>query len=56
MARAKKVKIYINGVYLESVRELSEAEARVRCYERQDRYEVTTLGYTNKLPVYEIRQ
>lgn len=49
----KKFKIYINGVYLESYSRLSEAEARVRCYEKQDRYE-QSIGYTNPLPVYEI--
>lgn len=56
MARAKKVKIYINGTYLESCKELSVAEAKVRWYEKQDRYEIDVCGYTNKLPVYEIRQ
>ena len=49
----KKFKIYINGVYLESYSKLSEAEARVRCYEKQDRYE-QSIGYTNSLPVYKI--
>ena len=51
----KKFRIYINGHYLESYSKLSEAEARVRSYERQDRYERDTLGYTNPLPTYEIR-
>lgn len=51
----KKFRIYINGHYLESYSKLSEAEARVRIYERQDRYERDTLGYTNPLPTYEIR-
>ena len=51
----KKFRIYINGVYLESYSRLSEAEARIRNYERQDRYERDTEGYTNPLPSYEIR-
>ena len=51
----KKFKIYINGTYLESFSKQCEAESRVRCYERQDRYERDVCGYTNKLPVYEIR-
>lgn len=52
----KKFKIYINGKYLESFSKLSEAEARVRTYERQDRYERDVEGYTNPLPTYEIRK
>lgn len=53
--KMKKFKIYINGVYLESFSKRSEAEARVNLYERQDKYERDTLGYTNPLPTYEIR-
>lgn len=52
----KRYKIYINGIYLESYSKLSEAEARVRSYERQDRYERDVEGYTNTLPTYEIRK
>jgi hypothetical protein len=52
----KKFKIYINGKYLESFSKLSEAEARIRSYERQDRYERDVEGYTNPLPTYEIRK
>ncbi len=52
----KKYKIYINGKYLESFSKLTEAEARIRSYERQDRYERDVEGYTNPLPVYEIRK
>ena len=52
----KKFKIFINGKYLESYSKRSEAEARVRCYERQDRYERDVCGYTNALPTYEIKQ
>lgn len=51
----KKFRIYVNNVYLESYSKLSEAEARVRCYERQDKYECDVCGYTNELPIYEIR-
>ena len=51
----KKFRIYCNGHYLESYSKQSEAEARIRIYERQDRYERDVCGYTNKLPVYEIR-
>lgn len=56
MARMKKYKIYINGTYLESYSKLEEAEARIRIYERQERYERDVCGYTNQLPTYEIRQ
>lgn len=52
----KEFKIYINGIYLESFSHLSQAEARVRIYERQDRYERDVEGYTNPLPTYEIRK
>lgn len=52
----KKFKIYINDKYLESYSKLSEAEARVRSYERQDRYERDVEGYTSPLPTYEIRK
>lgn len=52
----KRYRIYINGHYLESYSRRSEAEARVRIYERQDRYEIEVEGYTNPLPVYEIRE
>ena len=51
----KKFKIYINNKYLESFSKLSEAEARVRTYKRQDLYERDVLGYTNPLPTYEIK-
>ena len=51
----KKYRIYINNVYLESFSKLSEAEACVRIYERQDRYERDVEGYTNPLPTYEIK-
>lgn len=54
--KMKEFKIYINGIYLESFSHLSEAEARVRIYERQDRYERDVEGYTNPLPTYEIRK
>ena len=54
--KMKKYKIFINGVYLESYSKLSEAEARIRSYERQDRYERDVEGYTNPLPTYEIRK
>lgn len=50
-----KFQIWINGHYLETFRNLSEAQARVRTYERQDRYERDVEGYTNPLPVYEIK-
>ena len=54
--KMKRFKIYINGKYLESYSKLSEAEARVRIYERQDRYERDVEGYTNPIPTYEIRK
>lgn len=51
----KKFEIWCNGHYLESFRSLEQAQARVRTYERQDRYEIEVGGYTNQLPKYEIR-
>ena len=51
----KRFKIYINGKYLESYSKLSEAEARVRIYERQDRSERDLQGYTDPLPTSETR-
>lgn len=51
----KKFEIWCNGHYLESFKTREQAEARVRTYERQDRYEVEVEGYTNALPTYEIR-
>ena len=52
----KRFKIYMNDKYMESYSKLSEAEARVRIYERHDRYERDVEGYTNPLPTYEIRK
>lgn len=37
--KMKKAHIFMNGRYLESHKNLAEAEAAVRIYERQDRYE-----------------
>ena len=54
--KIKKFKIYVNDHYIESFSKLSEAEARIRCYERMDRYERDVEKYTNPLPVYEIRK
>ena len=50
-----KFEIWVNGHYIETFKNLSEAQARVRTYERQDRYEVEVEGYTNPLPTYEIK-
>lgn len=52
----KRYRIYMNGKYLESYSRRSDAEAWVRLNERQDRYEIEVEGYTNPLPVYEIRE
>ena len=52
----KRFKIYMNDKYMESYSKLFEAEARVRIYERKDRYERDVEGYTNHLPTYEIRK
>ena len=52
----KRFKIYMNDKYMESYSKLSEAEARVRIYERHDRYERDVEGYTNPPPTYEIRK
>lgn len=50
-----KFEIWSNGHYIESFKTLEQAEARVHTYERLDRYEIETEGYTNKLPTYEIK-
>lgn len=52
----KKCKIFINGVYLETLANRRVAEMRVETYERMDRHEVEVEGYTNSLPKYEIRE
>lgn len=56
--RTKKAKIYMNGIYIETVRDRETAELRIRHYMRMDRYEVETEHYAmpvNGYPVYEIR-
>lgn len=50
-----KKEIWMNGRYLETAKNQAEAEAIVRRYEREDKYEIEVEGYTNKLPVYEIK-
>lgn len=54
--KSKKKEIYINGKYLETVKNQEEAERIVNRYKRQDRYEIETLKYKNPMPVYEIRE
>ena len=54
--KSKKKDIYINGKYLETAKNQEEAERIVSRNERQDRYELETLGYKNPMPVYEIRE
>ena len=54
--KKKKRDIYCNGQYLETARNQEEAERIVRGYERQAKYEIETLRYTNKMPVYEIKE
>ena len=54
----KKVKIYMNGKYIETVANKQVAEMRSKTYERQDRYEVEVEGYAIPVkgyPVYEIK-
>lgn len=53
----KKIKyeIWCNGHYWETYSKREAAEAVVRMHERQDRYERDTEGYSNPLPVYEIK-
>lgn len=51
-----KCKIFINGVYLETLPNYTAAKMRVETYERMDRHEVEVEGYTNSLPKYEIRE
>ncbi len=49
--------ILMNGVFIEKVRGLENAQAKVRIYERQDRYEVEVEGYAvppTGYPVYTI--
>lgn len=53
--RKPKYQVWCNGHYLETFKDLTEAEARVRTYQRQDRYERDVEGYTNPLPTYEIK-
>lgn len=53
--RKQRFEIWMNGHYLEAVKTLEAAQAMVRIYERQDRYEVEVEGYTNNLPTYEIK-
>ena len=53
--RKPRYEIWINGHYLETFKDLESAEARVRIYKRQDRYEREVEGYTNALPTYEIK-
>lgn len=55
MRKSLKKDIYVNGKYLETCRNLEEAEMRVRNYERQDRYEIEVEGYKNPMAVYEIK-
>lgn len=47
--------IYCNGKYLETAKNQEEAKRIVNKYEKEDKYEIETLGYKNKMPVYEIR-
>ena len=53
--KKQRFEIWINGHYLESFKTLELAQARVRTYERLDRYERDTEGYTNALTTYEIK-
>lgn len=55
MRKSLKKDIYCNGHYIETVKNQEVAERTVARYMKQDLYEVTTLGYTNKLPIYEIK-
>ena len=56
--KSKKVKILINGRYLETVANEEVAKARIATYERMDRYEVTVEGYgmPHGFPVYTIEK
>lgn len=53
--RKAKYQIWINGHHLETFKTLEAAQMRVATYERLDRYERDTEGYTNALPTYEIK-
>lgn len=45
-----KCKIFINGVYLETLPNRNTAEMRVETYERMDRYEVEVEGTRTASP------
>ena len=50
-----KKDIYCNGHYLETAKNQEEAERIVARYIRQAKYEIEVEGYTNPMPVYEIK-
>ena len=50
-----KKEIYVNGKYLETAKNEEEAKRIVARYERQDKYEIETLGYVNPRSIYEIK-
>ena len=50
-----KKDIYCNGNYLETCKNQEEAERIKARYERQDKYEIEVEGYTNPMPIYEIK-
>lgn len=54
--KKKKRDIYCNGRYLETARNQEEAERIVKRYTKEAKYEIETLGYTNKMPIYEIKE
>jgi hypothetical protein len=47
--------IYSNGHFLETFKTIESAQAMVNISERLDRHERDSEGYTNPLPVYEIK-
>ena len=53
--KKQRFEIYINGHHNETFKTLEEAQTWVRVEQRQDRYERDVEGYTNPLPIYEIK-
>ena len=60
--RSKRVTIYIKlediaePIKLETCKDRETAEAKIRCYERQDRYEISEgYGFPHGIPKYVIQ-
>ena len=51
----KTYKIYCNGHLMEVAKTLEQAQQIIEREQRRDKYEIEVEGYTNPLPVYEIK-